>query len=381
MHKTEHYTAKTFFGLEEILAKEIQQLGGTEIKKGVRSVSFKGDLATLYKCNLWSRTAIKILKPIHHFRASNEEQLYKACQLVNWTEMFRLDQTFAVESTVKSTHFKHSKYVALKVKDAIADQFREVFDQRPNVDTENPDFRVNIYINKEDCILSLDSSGIPLHRRGYIQTRTSAPLNEVLAAGMVLLSDWDTNSHFIDPMCGSGTILIEAAMYALNIAPGIFRKHFAFMNWEDFDKKLWSSLVEEAQKAQKKRFAYKIEGSDISRKACRAAIENVQAAKLEGFIRISPQAVKEKIPPQDNGLLITNPPYGERLQPEELENLYKSIGDTLKQKYSGYDAWVLSSNKEALKCIGLRASKKLTLYNGALVCKFQQYKMYKGSKK
>lgn len=370
--------AKTVYGLEEVLAEELKQIGAKDIEICNRAVVFKGNQYLMYSANPLLRTALKILKPISKFKVNSGEELYKKVQEIDWTNFLDIKGTLAVESTVKSSYFNHSNYVSLKVKDAIVDQFRDKFGARPSVDVINPSLGINVHISEDKCTISLDSSGISLHKRGYRLLKDKAPVNEVLAAGLVLLSGWDRKSNFIDPMCGSGTILIEAAMFAYNMAPGINRR-FGFMNWEDFDQRLWDSIYKKAL-SNTMDFKYKIIGSDISAMAVNIAKENIKCAKLEGRIVLSVKSYEELVPPKAKGVLIMNPPYGERMEKEDIDSFYKMIGDILKQRYAGYEAWVLSANRDALKNIRLRTSKKIILFNGPLECRFQNYSLYKGSR-
>jgi putative N6-adenine-specific DNA methylase len=373
--------AKTHFGLEEVLAEELKQLGAQDVEVLTRAVAFAGDKELMYKANLYLRTALRILVPVHKFKAHNEETLYKGVQQVDWSKFMDVDDTLAIDSAVSSDFFNHSQYVALKAKDAIVDQFRSKTGKRPSIELNRPSVRLNIHIFKDECTLSLDSSGESLHKRGYRQDTNIAPLNEVLAAGLVLLSGWDGQSNFIDPMCGSGTILIEAAMHALRMPPGIHRISFGFMEWKDYDKALWEKIVREAREQIIQDYPYKIVGSDLSRKTADIAKVNIEYAGLDEDIRISVAPFEEKAPPAGGGVMICNPPYGERLQKSDIDAFYKMIGDQLKKEYAGYDAWILSSNMGALKHVGLRPSRKITLYNGPLECRFLKYSMYEGSKK
>src|SRR6056297_783396 len=372
--------AKTFQGLEDVLKKELIHLGASNISIGNRGVEFYGDKALMYKANFHLRTALKILKPIAEFKAQHEIELYDAVQSIPWDTIFDVHQTFAIDSVVYSQHFSHSKYVALKVKDAIVDQFREKYKKRPYVETENPDVQINIHISDNICTLSLDSSGESLHKRGYRIKATKAPLNEVLAAGMILLSGWDFKSNFIDPMCGSGTLLIEAAMIAYGIPPGIYRQKFGFESWKDFDRELFEKIYEE--ESETKTFKFKIIGSDISEIAIRIARENISNAALKRKIDLNITPIENYTPPEnEKGTIITNPPYGERLKKTNIPDFYSTLGDLFKDKYQGYSIWLLSSNLNAIKNIGLKPSKKITLYNGPLECKFLEYDIYRGSKK
>jgi putative N6-adenine-specific DNA methylase len=370
-------TAKTHHGLEDVLSEELKQLGAEDITKMTRAVGFKGDMQLLYKANLHLRTALRILVPIYKFKASNETWLYRGVQKVDWSKYLTEKDTIALDSAVNSPIFKNSQYVFLKAKDAIVDQFRNKTGIRPNVDLDDPTVRINVYIQNDEVILSLDSSGSSLHKRGYRNEVNEAPLNEALAAGLILMSGWDKQSNFIDPMCGSGTILIEAAMIAHNIAPNINRKKFGFMNWNNFDKPLWDKIFNEASNS-KSDFNLLISGSDISPESVRMAKGNIRAAGLQDKIILTRKDFVKIEPPAGKSTLIMNPPFGERMQPEDLNDLYKSIGDTLKQKFPGSEAWILSSNLEALKCIGLRTSKKIILHAGPLELRFNNYSLYAG---
>lgn len=372
--------AKTFKGLEEVLQNELTQLGATDLNIGNRMVEFTGNKELMYRANFHLRTALRILKPIAEFKVKNEKELYDSIQTIVWSDYFDLKNTFAVDSVVYSEHFSHSKYVALKVKDAIVDQFREKFQKRPYVDTEDADINISIHISNDICTVSLDSSGDSLHKRGYRLKTTKAPLNEVLAAGMILLSGWDKQSVLIDPMCGSGTLIIEAAMIANNIPPGIYRKKFGFETWKDFD----SDLLEKIYEEDSPEINTKIEiiGSDISEIAIRISKENITNAGLKNKIELHVSPIDNYTPPSvQTGVLITNPPYDERIKINEINTFYKTLGDSFKNKYKGYEVWLLSSNFEAIKHIGLRPTQKITLFNGPLECKFLNYSIYEGSKK
>ncbi len=372
--------AKTFRGLEDVLYNELENIGATDLKMGNRMVEFTGNQEMLYKANFHLRTALKILKPIFEFKIKNEDELYKSIQTIDWSNYFDLRNTFSVDSVVFSNNFSHTKYVALKVKDAIVDQFREKLGKRPYVDTDDPDLRINIHISNELCTVSLDSSGDSLHKRGYRIKTNKAPLNEVLAAGMILLSGWDKKSLFIDPMCGSGTLVIEAAMMAHNVPPGLYRKKFGFETWKDFDSELLEEIYEEESPENK--IDINIIGADISEIATRISSENIDNAALKRKIDLITKPIEDFIPPKDEvGTIITNPPYGERLKKNEINDFYKSLGDKFKKSFRGYNIWLLSSNFEAIKNVGLHPSKKMTLYNGALECKFLNYEIYEGSKK
>jgi putative N6-adenine-specific DNA methylase len=378
-HKLIPLTAKTQFGLEGVLAAELKKLGAKDIQEHNRLVSFKGDKALMYKANLHLRTALKILMPIARFKSTSERALYEEVRRIKWSDYLDVDGTLAVHAVIKSDFFNHSQYVALKTKDAIVDEYRDRFGRRPSVDTQNPDLSVDVHIFKDDVTISIDSSGQSLHRRGYRGENTLAPINEVTAAGMILLSDWDGTGNFIDPMCGSGTLLIEAGLIARNIAPNRLRKRFGFHNWKDFDVKIWNTIKDESENQIIDGEA-NIMGSDKTFKAIEIARGNVERAGLDEDIRISNKRMEDWTPPQGGGIVMINPPYGERIDVEEITSLYKLIGDLLKQRYIGYNAWIISSDKEALKRVGLTASKKIMLYNGALECKFHKFELYKGSK-
>ncbi|MEZ4888849.1 MAG: THUMP domain-containing protein [Chitinophagales bacterium] len=379
--KTFELIAKTFHGLEETLAQEIRDIGGKVIAVQTRAVLFETDLKGMYRANLELRTALRILKPIHTFRAYKNNQLYSRTQLVNWSDYMDVDDTIAIDSVVSSQYFKHSKYVALKVKDAIVDQFREKTGSRPSVDTDEPTLRMHVYIKEQEVTLLLDASGDSLHRRGYRLEQNEAPLNEVLAAGLVLLSGWRGETPFFDPMCGSGTIPIEALMIARRIAPQLQRDYFGFLTWKDFDQDLWEGVLKEAED----RIIpcdQPIFGADISEKTLDIAVNNIERAGLEDEIELLVGDFFEQSAPfEEGGCIIMNPPYGERLQPEDIEAFYKEIGNQFKHSYTGWEAWVLSGNIPALKRLGLRASRRIPLFNGPLECRLYQFQMYKGSKK
>ncbi len=372
--------AKTLTGLEETLASELRALGAEKVEAKHRSVRFRASQATMYRANLCARTALRILMPVATFRVRNEEHLYDRVRALDWGNFMSVDATLAVDSVVSSPHFRHSKYVALKTKDAIVDRFRQEFHRRPSVDVVRPDLRVNVHIAQETCTISIDSSGDSLHKRGYRLQKHIAPLNEVLAAGLVLLSGWDGATPFLDPMCGSGTIPIEAAMIAGNIAPGLGRKHFGFMTWPDFDSLVWERALEEAR-ADICTGSQIVFASDKSERACVVAEANIKRAGLEARINLSRADFADLPAPPAPGILVMNPPYGERMRPADIFDAYHRVGDTLKQNFAGYDAWILSSNRQALKHVGLRATKKLTVFNGPLECRFQKFSMYTGSKK
>lgn len=372
--------AKTFAGLEDVLAEELRNIGCENIKPLRRAVEFHGDNIAMYKANYWCRTALRILKPVKLFNAVNEEELYKGVSEIEWWTLMDIEDTFAIDSVVNSSYFNHSKFVALKTKDAIADCFRKKFDKRPSVDTENPSVRINIRVFNDEVTVSLDSSGTSLHRRGYRIETGLAPINEVLAAGMILLSDWKRDCHFVDPMCGSGTILMEAALIANKIPPGFYRQSFGFEKWKDFDAEAWEKIKDDAIAGQQE-FEHMIIGSDISGKMISISRNNIRNARMHKDIDLQASNITDYIPPAGKGIMITNPPYGERMKVEDVKALYKKIGDTLKKNYAGYDAWIISSDLEAHKFVGLRPSRKIKVFNGPLECRFLKFSIYEGSKK
>lgn len=381
MEENFNMVAKTLFGFEDLLVKELKQLGAQDVKAGVRNVSFVGDKGFMYKVNLGLRTAIKILKPIKTFRVSNEDDLYKQVYNIKWEKYLKATGSLAIDATVHSKHFTHSKFIALKTKDAIVDRFRDNGGVRPNVDLRFPDLKINVHIDRSVCTISLDSSGESLHRRGYKLATNIAPINEVLAAGLIMLSGWDGQSDFMDPMCGSGTMLAEAAMIACNIPPNLMRKEFAFERWEDWDVDLFEK-IEESLLKKTRDFHYKIIGYDKSPSAVHKAKENIKNAHLDEFISIKHEDFfKTQRPGEAQKLhMVFNPPYGERLD-IQMEQFYKQIGDTLKQNYPNTDAWFITSNLEALKHVGLRPSRKIKLFNAKLESRLVKYEIYAGSKK
>ena len=373
--------AKTLFGFEDLLAKELSMLGAQDIKPGVRNVSFVGDKGFMYKANLGLRTAIKILKPISTFKVVSEQDLYDKIKAISWENYLKANGSLAVDATVHSTIFTHSKYIALKTKDAIVDRFRAATGERPNVDLRFPDLKINVHIDKQLCTVSLDSSGESLHRRGYKTATNIAPINEVLAAGLVMLSGWDGQSDFMDPMCGSGTILIEAAMIACNIPPNLMRKEFAFERWTDWDVDLFEK-IEESLLSKTRDYHFKMLGYDKSPSAVRKAKDNIKNAHLEEFISIKHEDFFKTQKAGDKFLhMVFNPPYGERLEQLNVEEFYSNLGSTLKRGYPGTHAWFITSNLEALKYVGLRTSRKIKVYNAKLEARFVKYELYEGSKK
>lgn len=371
--------AKTFQGLEEVLAQELTELGASNIEIGRRMVSFTGDKAMMYRANFCLRTAIRILKPIKHFTAKTADEVYEAVKSIEWENYLDNMSSFAVDAVVFSNEFRHSKFVAYKVKDAIVDYFREKTGNRPSVRINNPDVSFNIHVAEDQCTLSLDSSGESLHRRGYRQEQVEAPLNEVLAAGMILMTGWRGECDLIDPMCGSGTIPIEAALIARNIAPGVFRKEFGFEKWKDFDQDLFDSIYNDD--SQEREFNHKIYGYDNNPKANEIATHNVKAAGVTKDVILKIQPFQQFEQPAEKSIIITNPPYGERISSGDLLDLYQMIGERLKHAFIGNDAWILSYRDECFDQIGLKPSIKIPLFNGALECQFRKYQLFDGKYK
>ncbi len=372
-------TVKTLEGLEEVLAQEIKEIGGENISIGNRAVYFQGDLAMVYRANYRLRTALRIFRQIDSFRFSNTDDFYVKCMKIKWETFMNINHTFAVQSTVfHSDLFKNSMFASLKLKDAIVDRFRQRTGNRPDIDTKTPDIIFHVHINNNQCTLSLDSSGESLHKRGYRQIQGEAPLSEVLAAGMILLSGWNGETDFIDPMCGSGTLPIEAALIARNIPPGKYRKEFAFMSWKDYDEELFENIKAEVEL---KDFPGKIYGSDIMKSNLLGAQSNARSARVFNLIRFQTSDFGNLEMENIKGTMIINPPYGERLSSNDPEKLYQMIGEKLKHHFSGNTAWVLSSAPTLINAIGLKPAKKIKLLNGALVCSFQQYDLFAGKRK
>ena len=371
--------AKTFMGLEPVLAKELIQMGANNVKTGRRMVSFTGDKEMMYRANFQLHTAIRILKPISHFKARSADDVYNEVKKIDWSGIIEKGKTFSVDSVVYSEEFRNSRFVTYKVKDAIVDQFRENTGTRPNISVSNPDIRLNIHIAEDNATLSLDSSGESLHRRGYRQESVEAPLNEVLAAGMILMTGWRGECDFIDPMCGSGTLLVEAALIAHNMSPGIFRKEFAFEKWSDFDKELFDNIYNDD--SQEREFKHHIYGYDIDVKAVNTARLNVRAAGLTGDITVEEADFADFKKPANKSIIVTNPPYGERISTPNLLATYRMIGERLKHEFTDNEAWVLSYREECFDQIGLKPSIKIPVYNGSLECEFRKYTMFGGRMK
>jgi len=368
--------ATTTLGLEEVLATELLKLGAKNIEQHNRAVSFYGDEGFMYKANLCLRTAIRVLKPLTSGKAQNEHQLYDLIDTISWDKFLSLNQTLAVTAALNTEYFNHNQYVAQKCKDAIVDQFRAKTGKRPSVDRENPDFGLYIYIFNDEVNIMLDSSGIPLYKRGYRVDTNLAPLNESLAAGLILLSGWDGRLPLYDPMCGSGTILIEAALIAANIPPGYFRESYCFMNWPDFDQELFDKIYDNVISKINNNKPVLL-GTDISPHVLKKAKENAVSANVNEMITFQKADFFEtNFGEEKKYTIIMNPPYGERMNKDDITVLYKTIGDTLKHKYKGSSAWIISSNIEGFKSVGLKTSRKLSLYNGGLPCKYNKYEMY-----
>ena len=384
--------AKTFKGLEEVLAQELIELGANDVQLERRAVSFRGDKALLYRANFCLRTAIRVLVPIATFKAKDTDALYNQVKKLDWSRYMTSDNTFAIDATVYSESFRNSRFVTYRVKDAIADYWTEKEHKRPNVSTRVPDMLLNVHISNEQVTVSLDSSGESLHKRGYRVANTEAPINEALAAGMLLLAGWKGQSDFYDPMCGSGTLPIEAALIARNIAPGVFRQAYAFEKWPDFDADLWSDIYNDD--SAERDFTYHIYGSDASFYAIQQATKNVKAAGVQKDVELRqirleelttnnlPTSLNSQLSTLNSPLVMINPPYGERLASnKDMEELYGKIGTALKHQFAGATAWIISSNDAAMKCIGLKPSKKYRLLNGELDCQFNRYDLFAGKQK
>jgi len=370
---------KTFFGLEEVLANEIKKLGGRNVEIKNRAVNCEGDLGFLYKINYSARTALKIIVPVLTFKAWDENRFYDKLFDFQWDQYMDVDQSFAIDATVNSERFRHSQFMTLKMKDAIVDFFKFKYRKRPDVDNKNPQIKFHLHIDRELVTISLDSSGDPLFKRGYRKAQTVAPINEVLASGMLQLANWDGKGNFLDPMCGSGTLLIEAAMIAMDLPAQIFRKNFAFRNWKNYDEELFRK-IKEFRINRVKEFSGKIVGYDTDAKAIAAAQTNIEAAEMEDIIEVKKQNFFESEKDMFPLMMVFNPPYDERISIND-DDFYKKIGDTFKQNYPNTLAWLISADLEAPKKIGLRPSRKIKLFNGKLETRFLQYEMYEGTKK
>ena len=373
--------AKTFYGFEEILSEELLKLGAQKIIKGNRNVSFYGDKGFMYKSNISLRTALKIIKPIKEFKFKDIDEYYKKIYEIKWEDYLDFNSSFLINSVVfNSKIFNNSKFTSLKAKDAIVDRFRNKFKNRPSVNSFNPELKIEIHVNRNFCTISLDSSGESLHKRGYKKYNSAAPLNEVLAAGIILMSAWDKKSDLLDPMCGTGTFLIEAAMIARNIAPNLNRLAFAFEKWKDWDNELFET-IEESVKSKEIEFEHKLYGFDISSAMIKKAEKNIEISDLGVDIEIVKKDFLTSIKTDNDKLhVLINPPYDKRIS-ADVNQLYKKIGDTLKNNYLYSDVWIITANLEAIKSIGLKSSKKIKLFNANLESRLLNYKIYPGSKK
>lgn len=371
--------ATTLMGLEGVLAEEIRDLGGEKITELKRAVRFYGDDALLYKANMALRTALKVLVPIDDFVARDEEELYQKIKGFPWEDIFSVEQTFVIDAVVNGYVFNHSKYVALKAKDAIADRFRGVYGRRPSVDTFNADISINLYVLDDKISVSLNSSGMSLDRRGYRRNSNEAPVNEVLAAGIVLMSGWDSSKAFLDPMAGSGTFSIEAALKGTNTPPNLNRS-FSFQNWVEFDNELFEEVKSElAQQIVEEDL--KIYARDILTKNIDVISQNAELAGMEDYLSLKKEDFFVSEPKTDSGIMVINPPYGERMKIADIEQFYKNLGDVFKQKYAGFEVWIISSDFEALKAIGLKSSSRLELMNGGLKARLLKFELYRGSRR
>lgn len=368
--------AKTFQGLEDVLRDELIELGAENVELGTRMVTFEGDNELMYRANLCCRTALRILKPIVKFTADDTDELYDFVRDLDWEQFMTVDSTFSIDSTVNSSEFTHSKFVTYRVKDAIADHFNDKYGRRPSIRLSGADIQLNVHIADKRVTISLDSSGEPLSKRGYRVESTEAPINEVLAAGIIMKTGWRGDSDFVDPMCGSGTFLIEAALIAANINPGIYRESFAFEKWPDFDQDLFEDIYNDD--SAERDFAYKIYGGDISPEAVAIARKNVKSARVEDMVELCCKSVADWTDNAPEGILVTNPPYGERLKPENINMLYRTIGSTLKNYFQGWHAWIIGFRDEQFAEIGLKPSVKIPLHNGSLECSLREYVLFDG---
>lgn len=376
MENTFSMVAKTFQGLEDVLRDELISLGAENVEMGRRMVSFEGDLEMMYKANLCCRTALRILKPIEKFTAYNPDELYDVVRETEWEKYMTPETTFAIDSTVNSEDFPHSKFVTYRVKDGIVDHFRDMSGERPSIRVTDPDITFNVHIIDNRVTISIDSSGEPLSKRGYRDEQTEAPINEVLAAGIIMKTGWRGDCNFADPMCGSGTFLIEAALIAANINPGIYRKSFAFEKWADFDKELFESLYNDD--SSEREFAFKIYGGDIDPEAYQIARKNIKSAQVDDMIELSCRPMSDWTDNPEAGVLVMNPPYGRRLRPEDMEELYRGIGTNLKRNFPGWHAWIIGLNDEDFDNIGLKPSMKIPMLNGSLECTLREYVLFDG---
>ncbi len=371
---------KTVAGLEEVLAAEIRALGAKNVRIMHRAVICEGNKEMMYKLNYRVRTGLKVLKPFKSFFAKNPDELYKKAQEIQWWDLLRTDQTFCVDAVTSGSYFTHSQYAALKLKDAIVDQFREEVGPRPSINTLNPDLRINLHIREDKVQLLFDSSNESLHHRGYRKQVDKAPMNEVLAAGLIQLSGWKADCNFLDCMCGSGTLPIEAAMFAMKIPAGYYRRQWGFMKWDDWDPDLWRKVKEEAD-AEICEFDHEIWASDRSPKAVGIAEGNIANAKLQHDIHLMKKNMEDLTPPEEGGIVIINPPYGDRLEEDDIDQVYENIGNTLKHNFQGYQCWLITDDAVALKHVGLKPSAKIPVWNGPLECRFVKFEIFGGSRK
>jgi putative N6-adenine-specific DNA methylase len=372
-------TVKTVYGLEGVLKEELEELGYNNLTVLNRAVQLRGTIKDVYYMNVYLRCAISVLVQVNKFTIKTEDDLYKQCMKIDWTQYFSVDKTFAVKGAVFSDFFNHSQYPFLVVKDAIVDTFRRKMDDRPNVNIKKPQIMFDVYINKREVIISLNTSGAPLFQRGYRQATGLAPMNEVVAAGLLRLSGWDRKSAFVDPFCGSGTLLIEAALWAADIPSTVERHHYAFKNFANFEPEVWEE-IQSGIKKRVKELPCVIKGSDISAEMVMKARRNLRGLPIGRFVEVSVDSFEEVEKPADSGVMISNPPYGERMG-EEIEEMYEKLGDWMKTEMKGFECWVISSNFDAFKFVGLRPDKKIKVYNGSLECSFRKYSIYEGSKK
>jgi len=372
-----HYFATVARGLEPIAAQELERLGAQEVHPDFTGVHFQGDTALMYRVNLWARTIFRVLVVLAGFPCANAKQLYQGVQTIPWAQYLKPQHTLAVNATGKTKQLNHSHFTALQVKNAIVDQQRNQFGKRSSINIEKPDLLVNVHIHQNHCILSLDSSGTSLHRRGYRSAMGLAPLKETLAAALLELTEWHPNLPLLDPMCGSGTLPLEASLISLNIAPGLFREQFAFERWLDFDPTLWQQLLNQSKACQNQELAAPITGCDRDTDILNQARSNAQHCGILDQITFIQQDLSQLEPPADRGIIICNPPYGERLgNAQELGDLYKLLGDIFKQRFKGWTAFILTGNKQLAKRVGLKASRRLPVYNGSIPCTFLKYELY-----
>ena len=380
MEENYQLITKTVAGLEEVLADEIRSLGAKNVRVMHRAVICEGNKEMMYRLNYNVRTGLKVLKPFKTFFAKNPDELYKKVQEINWWELLRTDQTFCIDAVTSGHFFTHSQYAALKMKDAIVDQFRDEVGPRPSINTLNPDLRINLHIREDKVSILFDSSNESLHHRGYRKQVDKAPMNEVLAAGLIQLSGWKADCNFLDCMCGSGTLPIEAAMYAMKIPAGYYRKQWGFMKWDDWDPELWKRIKEESD-SQIREFEHEIWASDRSPKAVAIAEGNIVNAKLQHDIHLMKKNMEDLTPPEEGGIVIINPPYGDRLEEDDIDQVYENIGNTLKHNFQGYQCWLITDDAVALKHVGLKPSAKIPVWNGPLECRFVRFHIFKGTLK